>query len=65
MWEEEAWKLLEESIIYYQGRAIGTVAARSGGESTQLRPVFYPRFRPLSLGVSHAWQNRNRAKLSD
>jgi len=28
MWEEEAWKLLEESIIYYQGRAIGTVAAQ-------------------------------------
>jgi len=30
MWEEEAWKLLEESIIYYQGRAIGTVAAKIG-----------------------------------
>ena len=28
MWEEEAWKLLEKSIIYYQGRPIGTVAAQ-------------------------------------
>jgi len=50
MWEEEAWKLLEESIIYYQERLYGC-CPRSGGESTQLRPVFYPRFRPLSLGM--------------
>lgn len=28
MWEEEAWLLLEKSIIYYQGRPIGTVAAQ-------------------------------------
>jgi hypothetical protein len=28
MWEEQAWELLEKSIIYYQGRPIGTVAAQ-------------------------------------
>ena len=28
MWSEEAWKLLENSIVYYQGRPIGTVAAQ-------------------------------------
>ncbi len=25
---EEAWKLLENSILYYQGRPVGTVAAQ-------------------------------------
>ena len=25
--EEEAWRALEKSILYYQGRPIGTVAA--------------------------------------
>ncbi len=36
MWEEEAWKLLEKSIIYYQGRPIGTVAAQDPAEMKAL-----------------------------
>ncbi|KAF3891339.1 alkaline invertase [Tolypothrix bouteillei VB521301] len=31
--EEEAWQLLEQSIIYYQGRPIGTVAALEPGSN--------------------------------
>ena len=40
MWEQEAWKLLEDSIIYYQGRPIGTLAA----QDPQLEALNYDQY---------------------
>lgn len=50
MWEEEAWKLLEKSIIYYQGRPIGTVAAQDPEvEALNYDQCFIRDFVPSAL----------------
>jgi len=53
---EEAWNLVESSVIYYQGRPVKTVATQDSEfgslnyNNDKLHPVIYS----LSLGVSDA-----------
>ena len=50
MWEQEAWQLLEESIIYYQGRPIGTLAAQDPElEALNYDQCFIRDFVPCAL----------------
>ena len=50
MWEKEAWKLLEDSIIYYQGRPIGTLAAQDPAlEALNYDQFFIRDFVPSAL----------------
>jgi hypothetical protein len=50
MWEKEAWKLLEDSIIYYQGRPIGTLAAQDPAlEALNYDQCFIRDFVPSAL----------------
>jgi len=46
---EEAWNLLEESIIYYQGRAIGTVCSKIGRKALNYDQCFIRDFVPSAL----------------
>ncbi|MDV2995387.1 MAG: hypothetical protein N4J56_005041 [Chroococcidiopsis sp. SAG 2025] len=50
MWEKEAWELLETSIIYYQGRPIGTLAAQDPElEALNYDQCFIRDFVPCAL----------------
>lgn len=50
MWEKEAWQLLEDSIIYYQGRPIGTLAAQDPAlEALNYDQCFIRDFVPSAL----------------
>jgi hypothetical protein len=48
--EKEAWKLLESSVIYYQGRPVGTVAACDSSQpALNYDQVFIRDFVPSAL----------------
>ena len=50
MWEQEAWLLLKKSIIYFQGRPIGTVAAQDPElEALNYDQCFIRDFVPSAL----------------